>query len=177
MSTFPFKPNSKCVSKCAERQREKKMKGVTFHSLLKECVSVFPSLLPVLPSRFLETDFRSVSCSFTTVSVLSRCQNTAKLPSLPEITQWSETRSGVPSQSLEERCFAGALLSCSLLSEPGTASVLSSVLVFSAKGAEFKSAVTSDTDKQSQPSWQVWLGATERRKAAYCPPTCDDVLM
>lgn len=53
--------------------------------------------------------------------------------------------------------------------------MLTSVLFFTAKGAELKSAIISEMDKQNRPSWQVWLGATEGRQAAYCPPTRNDV--
>lgn len=53
--------------------------------------------------------------------------------------------------------------------------MLTSVLFFTAKGAELKSAIISEMDKQNRPSWQVWLGATEGRQAAYCPPTGNDV--
>lgn len=140
-----------------------KTRGGAFHSYWKNaCRSHLLLYSPVLPFPFLETDFGSLSYSFPTVSVLSGPQNTAKLPPLWALTEvWAKVR--VPAEALRRA------VPC--LSETGTSSVLTSVLLFNAKGAELKSTIISEMDKQNRPSWQVWLGATEGRQAAYCPPT------
>lgn len=124
-----------------------KMRGRAFHSYWKnECLSRHLLYSPVLPFPFLETDFGSLSYGFPTVSVLSGRQNTAKLPPLEF---WAKVK--VPAIARRE-LFPGEL---------ETSSVLTGVLLFNAKGAELKSAIISEMDKQNGPfvagvTWSHW---------------------
>lgn len=137
-SAFLFNVNIVCISKCAtgqRRKKEKKNRRRGFSFLLKECRSVLLSpLLLVFPSPFLETELCSSSYRLTTLRVVCRwrSQDTLMLPPLLEITERSESRWWVAvggSQSPEESCSSGALLSCSLLRESGA---LTNMLLFNA---------------------------------------------
>lgn len=151
-----------------------KMRDRAFHSYWKNaCRPCHLLYSPVLPFSILETDFGSFSYIFPTVSFWKSEHSKVTSLAWGPREVWAKVR--VPAKARRGAVLLGPCWAVHCLSEPGTASVLTSVLFFDAKGAELKSAVISEMAKQNRPSWQVWLGATEGRQAAYCPPTRNDV--